>query len=64
MHDRAPTAEATDWPQILALYGLLEQLTGSPVVTLNKAVAVAMVDGPEAGLGSTPSRTGSTATTG
>jgi len=50
VHDRAPTAEATDWPQILSLYGLLEQLTGSPVVTLNKAVAVAMVEGPEAGL--------------
>ena len=50
VHDRAPAAGETDWPQILALYGLLEQLTGSPVVTLNKAVAAAMVDGPSAGL--------------
>ena len=50
VHDRATRAEDTDWPQILALYGLLEQLTGNPVVTLNKAVAAAMADGPEAGL--------------
>ena len=50
MHDRAPRAEDTDWPQILALYGLLEQMTGSPVVTLNRAVAAAMADGPAAGL--------------
>jgi RNA polymerase sigma factor (sigma-70 family) len=50
LHDRAPRAEDTDWPQILALYGLLEQVTGNPVVTLNKAVAVAMADGPSAGL--------------
>jgi predicted RNA polymerase sigma factor len=49
-HDRAPTADDTDWPRVLALYGLLEQLTGSPVVTLNRAVAVAMVSGPSAGL--------------
>jgi predicted RNA polymerase sigma factor len=49
LHDRAATAEDTDWPQILALYGLLEQLTGNPVVTLNKAVAAAMADGPDAG---------------
>ncbi len=49
-HDRAPTADATDWPRIAALYGLLEELTGSLVVTLNRAVAVAMVDGPHAGL--------------
>src|SRR5262249_31110847 len=51
VHARAARAEDTDWPQILALYGLLEQMTGNPVVTLNRAVAVAMVDGPEAGLG-------------
>jgi RNA polymerase sigma factor (sigma-70 family) len=50
LHDRATRAEETDWPQILALYGLLEQLTGNPVVTLNKAVAAGMADGPEAGL--------------
>lgn len=50
LHDRAGTAEETDWPQILALYGLLEQLTGNPVVTLNRAVATAMAEGPEAGL--------------
>ena len=50
LHDRAPRAEETDWPQILALYGLLEQLTGSPVVTLNLAVAAGMADGPAAGL--------------
>ena len=50
IHDRAPRAEATDWPQILALYELLERMTGSPVVTLNRAVAAGMVHGPAAGL--------------
>jgi predicted RNA polymerase sigma factor len=50
LHDRAPRAEDTDWRQILALYGLLEQMTGNPVVTLNRAVAAAMADGPSAGL--------------
>ena len=50
IHDRAPTAADTDWPQILALYGLLERMTGNPVVTLNRAVAAGMVDGPAAGL--------------
>jgi RNA polymerase sigma factor (sigma-70 family) len=50
LHDAAPTAQATDWAQILALYGLLEQMTGNPVVTLNRAVAAAMVHGPAAGL--------------
>ena len=50
VHDRAARAEDTDWTQILALYGLLEQLTGNPVVTLNRAVAVAMAEGPSAGL--------------
>jgi RNA polymerase sigma factor (sigma-70 family) len=50
LHDRAPGAEDTDWPQILAVYGLLERLSGNPVVTLNKAVALAMVEGPAAGL--------------
>jgi RNA polymerase sigma factor (sigma-70 family) len=50
IHDRTPRAEDTDWPQILALYGLLEQLTGNPIVTVNRAVAAALVDGPVAGL--------------
>ena len=50
VHDRAQQADDTDWPQILALYGLLEQMTGNPVVTLNRAVAAAMADGPAAGL--------------
>jgi RNA polymerase sigma-70 factor, ECF subfamily len=42
--------EPRDWPQIAALYGELARLTGSPVVELNRAIAVAEVDGPEAGL--------------
>jgi predicted RNA polymerase sigma factor len=50
VHDEAATAEETDWPQILALYGLLEQMTSNPMVTLNRAVAAAIVDGPAAGL--------------
>jgi RNA polymerase sigma factor (sigma-70 family) len=50
VHDRAERAEDTDWPQILALYGLLEQVTGNPIVTLNRAVAAAMAHGPDAGL--------------
>jgi predicted RNA polymerase sigma factor len=50
LHDRAATAQETDWPQILALYVLLERMTDNPIVTLNRAVAVAMVHGPEAGL--------------
>jgi predicted RNA polymerase sigma factor len=50
VHDRAARAADTDWPQILALYGLLEQLTGNPVVTLNRAVAAGMAEGPSAGL--------------
>ncbi|MCU1487417.1 MAG: polymerase subunit sigma-24 [Actinomycetia bacterium] len=50
VHDEAPSAEATDWEEILALYGLLERLAPSPVVTLNRAVAVAEVHGPAAGL--------------
>jgi RNA polymerase sigma factor (sigma-70 family) len=50
IHDEAATADATDWPQILALYGLLERMTGNPMVTLNRAIAVAMVHGPAAGL--------------
>jgi len=50
VHDEAPSAGATDWPQIVALYGVLRQLDDSPVVALNHAVAVSMVQGPEAGL--------------
>jgi RNA polymerase sigma-70 factor, ECF subfamily len=50
LHAQAETPEETDWPQIVALYSALEDVTGSPVVSLNKAVAVAMVWGPETGL--------------
>jgi len=50
VHDEAPSADATDWPQIMALYELLLQLSDNPVVRLNHAVAVAMVRGPRAGL--------------
>ena len=50
VHDEAPTAEDTDWAQILALYEVLERVSPGPVVTLNRAVAVAMVNGPLAGL--------------
>jgi predicted RNA polymerase sigma factor len=50
VHDEAPRAEDTDWPQILALYELLERVAPNPMVTLNHAVAVAMVRGPRAGL--------------
>jgi predicted RNA polymerase sigma factor len=50
VHDEARTAEQTDWPQILALYGVLEQVAPGPVVTLNRAVALANVHGPRAGL--------------
>jgi predicted RNA polymerase sigma factor len=50
VHDEAPTAEQTDWPQILALYEVLEHVSPGPVITLNRAVAVAMVNGPRAGL--------------
>jgi RNA polymerase sigma factor (sigma-70 family) len=50
VHDEAPSADATDWPQILALYEVLERVSPGPAVTLNRAVAVAMVSGPRAGL--------------
>lgn len=50
VHARAPSAEATDWAEIVALYDLLLQATTSPVVELNRAVAVAMLRGPAAGL--------------
>ena len=50
VHAEAPTAADTDWAQVLKLYDLLDALAPSPVVSLNRAVAVAMVDGPRAGL--------------
>lgn len=50
VHAEAPTAAATDWAQIVALYDLLLRLDPSPVVELNRAVAIAMHDGPAAGL--------------
>jgi len=50
VHDEALSAAETDWAQILALYGVLERVAPGPVVTLNRAVAVAMVDGARAGL--------------
>ena len=50
MHARAPRAGATEWSRIVALYDLLLQAAPSPVVALNRAVAVAMRDGPAAGL--------------
>jgi RNA polymerase sigma factor (sigma-70 family) len=50
VHDEARTAADTDWPQILALYDVIGERWPSPVVTLNRAVAVAMVNGPRAGL--------------
>jgi RNA polymerase sigma-70 factor, ECF subfamily len=49
-HAVAPDTEATDWPQIAALYGELTRWTPSPVVELNRAVAIGMADGPAAGL--------------
>lgn len=50
LHDEATDVAATDWPQIVALYDVLRTLTPSPVVEVNRAVAVAMRDGPGAGL--------------
>ena len=49
-HARAPSAEATNWREVAALYALLERVAASPMVALNRAIAVAMADGPEAGL--------------
>ncbi|WP_407353588.1 RNA polymerase sigma factor [Luteimonas sp. R10] len=49
-HARAPSAEATDWPRIVALYDTLSDLVPSPVIELNRAVALAMAYGPQAGL--------------
>jgi predicted RNA polymerase sigma factor len=50
VHDEAPSTEETDWPEILALYGLLERMSDNPMVMLNRAIALAMVQGPRAGL--------------
>jgi RNA polymerase sigma-70 factor, ECF subfamily len=50
LHDEAQDVATTNWPRIVALYDVLLQLTGSPVIELNRAVAVAMQDGPAAGL--------------
>jgi predicted RNA polymerase sigma factor len=50
VHDEATRPEDTDWPQILALYGVLMRMSDNPMVTLNHAIAVAMVHGPGAGL--------------
>ena len=50
VHDEAPTASETDWPQVLALYELLDHVAPNPMATLNRALAVAMVSGPDAGL--------------
>ena len=50
VHDEAASVGDTDWPQILTLYGLLERMTGNPMVALNRAIAAAMAHGPAAGL--------------
>ena len=50
LHCQAARAEDTDWTQIIRLYDLLERLQPSPIISLNRAVAVAMVDGPEPAL--------------
>ena len=50
VHDEAARVEDTDWPQILALYGVLRALSDNPMVSLNYAIAAAMVNGPQAGL--------------
>ena len=50
LHDEAASVEVTDWPQIVALYSVLQSIAPSPMVDLNRAVAVSMVEGPAAGL--------------
>lgn len=50
LHDEAESTDRTDWPQILALYGLLRRMDDGPMVALNEAIAVAMLHGPAAGL--------------
>jgi predicted RNA polymerase sigma factor len=54
VHDEAPSTEQTDWPQILQLYDLLRVAAPGPMVTLNRLVAVAMVDGPDIALEQLP----------
>ena len=53
VHDEAASVEETDWPEVLALYRLLDQVSPGPMVSLGIAVAVAMVHGPAAGLAAT-----------
>lgn len=53
VHDEAPSVEATDWAEILALYQLLDRVSPGPMAALNRAVAIAMVHGPAAGLAAT-----------
>jgi RNA polymerase sigma factor (sigma-70 family) len=50
LHAQAPSSAETDWRQVVALYSVLDQLAPNPMVTLNQAVAIAMADGPDAGL--------------
>jgi len=50
VHDEAPSAKDTDWAEILGLYGLLQRISDNPMVTLNHAIATAMVHGPAAGI--------------
>jgi RNA polymerase sigma factor (sigma-70 family) len=50
LHDEAPSTAETDWPQVLALYGLLERMSDNPMVALSRAIAAAMVHGPATGL--------------
>jgi predicted RNA polymerase sigma factor len=50
LHDEAPRYEDTDWARILSLYNRLEEMTDSPVIRLNRSIALAMVEGPDAGL--------------
>jgi RNA polymerase sigma-70 factor (ECF subfamily) len=50
LHDQAPSYDSTDWPQIAVLYGVLRRVAPSPLVELNRGVAVGMADGPDAGL--------------
>jgi RNA polymerase sigma-70 factor, ECF subfamily len=58
VHDEAATSATTDWPQIIALYDALRSVAPSPLVDLNRAVAVSMVDGPAAGLALVDALTG------
>jgi RNA polymerase sigma factor (sigma-70 family) len=50
LHDEAPSTQATDWPQIVALYSMLMRMSDNPMLVLNYAVALAMAEGPEHGL--------------